>query len=128
MFYMKKLKALLISVGISVALGILLLALTALALGKAGILPKEIIPVITTLIGCAAVFSGALCASIYAKENGILLGLFTGIACSICMAVVSVLVFKNDFNIASAGKLAAFLLSGAIGGILGVNRKSKVKF
>lgn len=125
---MKKVKALLLSAGIITAVSAALLALAALILGKMGTLPRSAVPVITTAIGCIAVFLGSFFSSLYAKEKGILFGVASGLLCSFCIALVSVLVFQNDFNIASAGKCAALLLSGSIGGILGVNRKSKVKF
>lgn len=125
---MKKLKATLISVGIMTAVSAILLALTALILGKMGALPRGAVPIITTVIGCIAVFLGSYLSSLYIKEKGILFGVLSGLLYSLCIALVSVLVFQNDFNIASAGKFIALLVSGSIGGILGVNRKSKVKF
>lgn len=128
MFYMKKLKAILIGTTVSSVVCAILLALTAFILGKSGLLPKGVIPVITTAIGGVAVFSGALAASVYARENGILLGLANGFIYALIIATVSVLVLNNNFNLASVGKLATLLLSGAIGGILGVNRKNTVKF
>jgi len=125
---MKKLKAILLSAGIMTMVSAALLALTALILGKMGALPRGAVPIITTVIGCIAVFLGSFFSSLYAREKGIVFGVASGLMCSLCIALISVLVFQNDFNIASAGKCAALLLSGSIGGILGVNRKSKVKF
>lgn len=125
---MKKAKALLLSAIIIAAVSAILLALTALILGKMKTLPRGITPILTTVIGCLAVFLGSFLASAYAKEKGLLLGLISGGIFAFCIALVSVLLFQNDFNLASAGKLIAILLSGSIGGILGVNRKDRVKF
>ena len=125
---MKKGKAILLSMVVMAAVSAVLLALIALIFGKMKVLPRGSIPVLTTVIGCLGVFLGSFLASAYAKEKGLLLGLLSGAIFAFCTALVSVLLFQNDFNIASAGKLAAILLSGSIGGILGVNRKDKVKF
>lgn len=125
---MKKWKAMLLSIGIMAVVSVVLLALSAVILGKMKVLPKGAIPILTTISGCLAVFLGGFAASGYAKEKGVLLGAGSGIFFSLCIALLSVLLFKNDFSLASAGKFAAILLSGSIGGILGVNRKSKVKF
>ena len=125
---MKKGKAILLSVVVMAVVSALLLMLIALIFGKMKVLPKGIPPILTTAVGCLGVFLGSFAASAYAKEKGLLLGLISGTILAFCTALISVLVFQNDFNIASAGKVAAILLSGSIGGILGVNRKDKVKF
>ena len=125
---MKKAKAILLSAIVITAVSAILLALTALILGKMKTLPRGITPILTTVIGCIGVFLGSFLASVYAKEKGLLLGLISGGIFAFCIALVSVLLFQNDFNLASAGKLIAILLSGSIGGILGVNRKDRVKF
>ena len=125
---MKKAKAILLSVIVMAAVSAALLALTALIFGKMKTLPRGVIPVLTTVISCLGVFLGGFLASVYAREKGLLLGFLSGIIFAFCIALVSVLLFQNDFNLASAGKLIAILLSGSIGGILGVNRKDRVKF
>lgn len=125
---MKKAKAILLSVIGMAVVSTVLLALAALIFGKMKMLPKGIIPIVTTVISCVGVFIGSFLASVYAREKGLLLGLLSGGIFAFCIALISVLLFQNDFNLASAGKLAAILLSGSIGGILGVNRKDKVKF
>lgn len=125
---MKKWKAILLSIGIIAIASAVLLAVSALILGKMKTLPKGAVPILTTVLGSLAVFLGGFAASCYAKEKGVLLGAASGLIFSLCIALISVLLFKNDFTLASVGKFAAILLSGSIGGILGVNRKSKVKF
>lgn len=125
---MKIVKALLLSIAISAVICAILLSAMALVVTKSGTLPTELLPVLVTVISCIAVFAGSVIASAATKEKGIVLGVLSGSVFALITALVSVLVFKNDFNIGSAGKLFALLLSGAIGGILGANKKSKVKF
>lgn len=125
---MKKVKALLLSAGVMTAVSALLLALLALIVSKMGSLPRGLLPVLTTVAGSAAVFLGGFTASLYAREKGILLGIASGSIFAICLAAVTLLLFQGELGLSSIGKLAAILLSGSIGGILGVNRKNKVKF
>lgn len=122
------LKAIAISIVAITAVSAGLLALTALILGKAGSLPRAAIPVIMTIIGCLAVFAGGFLSSSYYKEKGILFGIIGGLVFTAVLAAVSIFAFQQIPTIASVGKTAAILLSGSIGGILGVNKKSRVKF
>lgn len=125
---MKKIRAVLISAGVMTVVSLLLLALISLAVAKSGSLPRGILPIITTAAACIAVFLGGFFSSLSAREKGILFGILSGLLFALCAALVSVFLYQNDFTIGSAGKLAALLISGSIGGILGVNRKNKVKF
>lgn len=125
---MKKVKALALSAGVMAAVSGLLLVLAALIIAKLGALPRGIQPVLTMGIGCLAIFLGGFTGSLYAKEKGILLGIASGALYALCAAALSLAIFQSSLGLGAVGKLAAFLLSGAIGGILGVNRKSKVKF
>lgn len=125
---MKKAKALLLSAGLMTVSSIVLLALTALIVGKSGKLPRGSVSVITTVVACLSVFLGSFFSSLYLKEKGILLGLINAFLFSVCMTLISFFWFQNVLGLASIAKFAAIFLSGAIAGILGVNRKSRVKF
>lgn len=125
---MRKVKAMLLSAGIMTVISVVLLMVISLILEKTRTIPRSVLPVLTTVTGCGAVFLGAFFSSVYAKERGALFGILSGLVYAFCIALVSALAFQNEFTISSAGKSAAFLLSGSIGGILGVNRKKRVKF
>ncbi len=124
----KRGKALLLSIGISGISAAALLAVAALIFEKMGTLPKGITPVFTTIIGGMAAFLGGFFAALYQKENGLLLGLLSGAVFTAVILLVASLFFENEFSVGSVGKLAAVLIGGSLGGILGVNQKSKVKF
>lgn len=117
-----------ISIAVMAAVSAGLIALMALILGKSGSLPRAVIPVLMTIFGCIAVFLGGFLASAYYKEKGLLFGTASGILFTVVLAMVSILAFQQPPSIASIGKTTAILLSGSIGGILGVNRKNRVKF
>ncbi len=125
---MKQIKAVLLSIGVTALVSAAFLALIALITAKTGSLPKSSLSVLTTGAGCIAVCVGSFLASLYAKEKGILLGLICGTCFLLCVGCVSVFALQASLGIGSLGKAAAVLLSGSIGGIFGVNRKSRVKF
>lgn len=125
---MKFIRALLLSAGVVGGSSLLLLSLIALIVSKAGALPQDTLPLITTAAGCAAVFLGGLAAALAAKEKGLYLGLAAGAILAACIALVSYFSTGGAFTPGGIGKAAAFLASGSIGGILGANRKQKVKF
>lgn len=125
---MRALKGVLISLGIMVAGGGGLLAVSALVVSKTGALPRGSLLLLTTILTALASFAGGLFLSLLFKEKGLLLGLLCGAVLSLGIALVSVLAYGNDFTAASVAKLLAILTAGAIGGILGVNRRKKIKF
>lgn len=125
---MKWVKACILSALITIGVSLLLLAVIAFFVCRSGSLPRNSLVLITTLAGCAAVFLGGFLSSLSVREKGLLLGLSGGVLLIACAALVSVCLYGVIPEPASAGKAAAVLLSGAIGGILGANRKQKVKF
>ena len=125
---MKIIKALFLSLFISAAICALLLCAMGIVITKSRTLPTEITPLLVTAISCTGVFIGSMIASAVMKEKGMLLGILGGLIIASFTAAVSVLLLKNELNIGSAGKLITLILSGVIGGILGANKKGKVKF
>ncbi len=125
---MKWFKAMLLSTVVAAVAAALLLSAAAFVIARMGALPRGSLALITTLIACAAVFLGGFLSSLSLREKGLLLGLGTGAVLLACAGLVTVLLFQIQPGPASIGKAAAVLLSGGIGGILGANRKRKVKF
>lgn len=124
----KKGKALLLSATIVFGASAILLALSAFILERMSTLPKEHSVILTTLIGSVAIFTAGFLTALHQKEKGLLYGLFGALLLTACTAGISALLFQVEFTVSSIGKAAAYFLSGSIGGILGVNRKRKVKF
>ncbi len=126
---MKKVKGFLLSLGVTIAVAAILLGMVSLVVSKTGNLPQgSMLAVLVTVIVCAAVFLGGLAASLFTKEKGVLFGGACGLFFVCCIALVSLAVFEASFSVGGGARLAAIFLSGCIGGILGVNRKRKVKF
>lgn len=125
---MKWVRALILSAAITAGASLVLLSAIAFFIRRSGSLPRGSVTIITTVAACGAVFLGGFLSTLSVREKGLLLGLGAGAVFLVCAGAVSVLVFQLELGPASAGKIAAVLLSGAIGGVLGANRKSKVKF
>lgn len=124
----KRAKAIIVSMLFTVLLTAGLLALLALILGKMGTLPKQTIPVLTVIVSCVAVFLGSFIASLLLKEKGIVNGLIIAFLFSSIVLCIAFFIYEAEFGLSGLTKLAAIFISGILGGILGVNRKKKVKF
>lgn len=126
---MKFMRSIILSACITAGTCLLFLALAAFIIAKAGVLPRGALSLVTTGIACAATFTGGLIPAMAAREKGLYLGLAVGALLVVLIASASYFFYNlPPFTMGSVGKGASLLLSGAIGGILGANRKSKVKF
>lgn len=125
---MKWVKALILSTAVTVGASLVLLSVVAFFVCRSGSLPRGSLVLVTTVAACGAVFLGGFFSSLSVREKGLLLGLGAGAVFLVCAGLISMGVFQAVLSPGSAGKAAAILLSGAIGGVLGANRKSKVKF
>lgn len=126
---MKKAKGMLLAVVVATVISGALLAVMAAIFASAGTLPKgPVLTVAVTAIVCVGVFLGGLIAALFVGEKGILLGGGIGLLFACLVAVVSLMTAGVEISIGGGARLAAIILSGCIGGILGVNRDRKVKF
>lgn len=125
---MKFVRAIVLSAVVIGGSSLLLLALIAFLVTKAGSLPLTTLPLITTVAACIPVFLGGLISALAAREKGIYLGLAAGALMAVAIGLAAYFTGCEVLTAAGIGKAAALLVSGAIGGILGANRKQKVKF
>lgn len=126
---MKKIKGFLLSVGVTAAASLVIFGIAALVIAKTGNLPQQpLLAVLVTLFSCCTVFLGGLAASLFTKEKGALIGGACGLFFACCILACSVGVVGISFGVGGIARLVAIILSGCTGGILGVNRKGRVKF
>lgn len=126
---MKKIKGFLISVAVTTVAALVMFGAAALVITKTGKLPQgPVLAVMVTAVCCCAAFLGGLIASLYTKEKGALMGGACGLFFACLVFVCSVALVEISIGPGGIARLAAILLSGCVGGILGVNRKRKVKF
>lgn len=126
---MNKIKAVMISVCISLVISFILLTISALVVTKTALLRGGALQVVTTLLCCLSVLAGGYFSALLIREKGIIFGFVTAVVFILVISGISfALQSPPGLGVAMIGKMCAVLLSGAIGGILGANRRGKVKF
>ena len=110
---------------IAIMLSLVLLLIFALLLAYTNV-PESIISPVIIVISAISILVGSFMSSIKIKKQGIVNG---GIVGGIYMAVLYLLssMVQNDFGVNSYAiiMIAASILAGCFGGILGVNMKRK---
>ncbi len=115
--------------GIAVGVGVCaaLLSLCALLLVKLGSLPIDYLPLITTFIGAVGAFTaGYFTVKLY-KKRGMFLGTLAGAVLFLIVFVTGCIKGIDNDVISTVIKCAVFSVMGAIGGVVRVNKKVKVK-
>lgn len=125
---MRKYKPIIFSFLFSVLATLLLAAIAGFIINKFGTLPTDAMPFIVLGIACAAVLLGAYFGAGVIRENGIVIGLSIGCGYVVLSMLISFTMGMLHFTPAGIGRCCCILLCSAIGGILGVNRKTKTKF
>lgn len=125
---MKKVKAILFSTLLSFVITFILMAAAALITLKVGVLPERMLSVILMLICCFSVGAGGYGISAAMKEHGGLYGAATAGAFLVVLTAISLCMHPRAVGLYVIWQISAVILSGAVGGIIGVNRKEKVKF
>lgn len=72
-------------------------------------------------------FSGGYAASRIAKSNGLILGAATGFIFFAIIVLIGLAVYKDFVSVLTLIKMAISVLSGATGGIVGVNTSTRRK-
>lgn len=123
----KRFKAIIFGVIIGAALCALLLAIFSVLFSKAGFLPTEYLWIFVTAILALSGFAGGYVSSAIYKSKGLLTGLITGAVLFLAVAAGTFLNESSDPNELLLYKALALIVCGAIGGIIGVNKKEKIK-
>ena len=102
-----------------------LMAACAAGFSASGRLPQQMIYAVTlAIIAISSFFSGFVAAKL-ARERGLLLGGLSALLLAIIFLLCGLLILKQVLTANAATKLLIMVISGAIGGILSVNRKGK---
>ena len=105
-----------------------LLALFSVLILKMGSLPNGIAGTMALAAGCISVLAAAFLTARMTGEKGLLHGLALAGGYIFLYLAVSLALY-TDVDIASIGvRVVSFALCGALGGVLGVGRKSKIRF
>ena len=122
----KNIKGIIIGGAAEIIACILLFLLTAFALTKAGYIPDSIISTLTTVLSAASCLSGGFITGRLVKSSGMLTGAATGFILLFIQLLISLISGELSPTVMIIIKAAAMILSGAIGGIFGVNKKEKI--
>lgn len=121
------LRSLILGAAVGCTVCALLLSLCAMLLVKAGTLPVEALPVITTGIGgIGAFFSGYFTVKLY-RKRGLLLGVIAGTLLFLIIFVTGLISDSDKELTEHLVKLVVFGIMGSIGGVVRVNKKQKVR-
>ena len=120
-------RAILLGCAVGVAVCAVLLSLSAMLFVKLGSLPLGYLPLITTFIGAAGAFTaGYFTVKLY-KKRGMLLGALSGVLLFLIVFVTGLVQGIENDVVSALIKCAVFAVMGAIGGVVRVNKKVKVK-
>ena len=106
----------------------LLLACAAGALASIKRMPWELLPLLTTAGAGAGAFLGGWLAARLIGERGLLWGLVCGAVSGAAVLLIALALRGEASLTAALTRLGALLLAGAVGGILGVGGRGRVKF
>lgn len=104
----------------------ILMCVTAFALVVTGKLPHSLIKWIMLGLSCISVFIGGYVSAKVSKEKGIIMGSVTGFIMFVSVLCAGLLDSDGIFTYMTLIKLILFVVSGAIGGIKGVNKQEKI--
>ena len=108
---------------ISVLLCLLLLLGATAVTVNSGSVPYDLMPFITTAILSVSSFFGAFAVCAASKSNGLITGAGAGVILLLCLLIAGALLGGDAPSLITKG--AAAVAAGGIGGILGVNKKSR---
>ena len=120
-------RALIIGAAVGCTVCAILLSLSAMLLVKAGTLPVDALPVITTAIsGIGAFFAGYFAVKLH-KKRGLMLGVIAGILLFLIIFVTGLISGSGKELAEYPIKLIVLGIMGGIGGVIRVNKKQKVR-
>ena len=117
-------RPLLVGLCVGVLCCTLLLLLAALAIQSVEIPRAAVTPLATVAAGIGA-FAGGLAAALAAGRRGLVMGALCGILLFVIILLAGVARTTGIDSGYAAIKLAVLTVAGAVGGVLGVNRKRR---
>ncbi len=123
----KAVKALLIGTAVNAGLSFLITVVIALLLALSGNLLEGVVQYIVLIPIAVGGYTGGFVAARINKSNGLLLGVLSGLAILLVIITVSLCTENVSITYILFLKAVSIFLSGAVGGVKGVNRKEKLK-
>ena len=120
-------KAVVIGVISSVVLAVILTCLFSVMLNMMSGIPYDLIDYVMVAIEGFSVLMGAYIACVIAKAKGLIIGALCGAISLLIVFAVGMSMAKNNIGLLTIIRSIVMLLCGIVGGIMGVNRKEKVR-
>ena len=104
-----------------------LLAVCAIVFVSSKHIPQSVIPLIALIAAAVSAFFSGYVAAKRSRERGLLLGTLAGLLLFFLIFVSGLILVDEPITAATVTKLMIMMISGAIGGVAAVNKKSKIK-
>lgn len=120
-------KAVLFGVLSSLLISIILMCCVSVFILTNGLLPTQMTNIITLSSLGAGTFVGSIISSRITKSAGLITGLITGFAVFLIITIIGLCKSSDTITYLTFIRLAITVILGGIGGIIGVNKKDKIK-
>lgn len=121
------LRSIVIGCVVGAALCAALLGVFALAFVSAGHIPQDFVtPLVIGISVISAFFAGLVTAKI-SKKRGLIYGMLSGLLLFLLFLVAGLAASHEPLSLEAGIRMIVMILAGAIGGFLGVSRKTKIK-
>ena len=121
---MKIARPFLVGSGVGLAAGLVILLLASLVM-MSGVFPSSLVTPIALVTMAIAAFVGGLVSAIVSRERGLLYGAGCGLLLFLFVTVLGMAVSQELRGVMMLIKAGLAIGSGALGGVLGVNRKRR---
>ena len=120
------------SLAIGVAVGIvaisLMLLITSFSFAQIKSIPTAMLGTISMIFASLGACIGAYVSLRIMRNNGLVWGAICGAVLFVIVLILGLINSTDSLSIATIIKCFAMLLSGAIGGVVAVNKKQKIKY
>lgn len=105
---------------------VILTCICAAVVMTSGVLPADITEYIMLGVLSVGTFFGGFIAARITKSAGLIIGLLTGLVTFLLVTLIGIANFDGTITMITLLRFIFTLLTGGIGGILGVNKKEKI--
>lgn len=120
-------KAIVFGVISALLISIILLCIVSAVVMTSGLLPAELTNIITVAMLGIGTLAGAFIAARITKSAGLIIGASTGFAVFMVITIAGLIKSSESLTYITLIRFAVTLIMGIIGGIIGVNKKEKLK-
>ncbi len=119
-------KAILFGVVCGLLITIIFMCLLSVVIISSGLLPIDVINYITIAILSIGAFFGGYISTKITKSAGLVIGAITGFAIFLLITVFGLIKSNDTITINTLIRFIATLITGCLGGILGLRKKEKI--